>query len=80
MENKVVCFAGHRHDFRNIGIEDKLEKAIVDLIEKGYTIFYDGGKGAFDQISAHIVIKLKDKYPHIKIYKVLQATFRAVYI
>ena len=71
MKDKIVCFAGHRHDFRNIGIENKLEETIISLIEKGYTIFYDGGKGAFDNISAHIVIKLKAKYPHIKIYRIL---------
>lgn len=71
MERKIVCFAGHRYDFRNIGIEEKLEKTITGVIEKGYTVFYDGGKGYFDKMSARIVINLKKKYPHIKIYRIL---------
>ena len=71
MKEKVVCFAGHRYDWQNIGIEDKLEETIIGLIEKGYKTFYDGGKGYFDQLSSSIVIKLKTKYPQIKIFKVL---------
>lgn len=71
MKDKVVCFAGHRHDFRNVGIENRLEKVIIGLIKKGYNTFFDGDKGAFDKISASIVIRLKEKYPHIKIYRIL---------
>ena len=71
MKEKIVCFAGHREDFRNFGIENRLRDTIIELIEKGYTTFYDGGKGAFDNISARIVIDLKAKYPHIKIFKIL---------
>ena len=40
--------------------------------EKGYTIFYDGGKGYFDQLSSSIVIRLKTKYPQIKIITLKQ--------
>ena len=71
MKEKVVCFSGHRDDFRNIGIEEPLRKNIIELIEKGYTTFYDGGKGYFDKLSASIVIKLKQKYSYIKIIKIL---------
>lgn len=71
MKNKIVCFAGHRHDWQNIGIEDKLKETIINLINKGYNIFYDGGKGYFDNISAKIVLNLKEKFPEIKIYKIL---------
>lgn len=71
MADKVVCFAGHRFDWQNIGIEELLRQKIIELIEKGYNVFYDGGKGYFDQLSANIVIGLKKKYPHIKIYKIL---------
>ena len=34
------------------------------LINKGYTIFYDGHYGAFDEKCAHAVLQLKHKYPH----------------
>ena len=71
MNNKIVCFAGHRYDFQNIGIEKKLEETIISLIQKGYNIFYDGGKGYFDKLSSNIVLKLKKTYPHIEIYKIL---------
>ena len=70
-EEKIVCFAGHRYDWQNIGIKENLEKIIINLIEQGYTIFYDGGKGSFDKISSGIVIRLKTKYPQIKIYRIL---------
>lgn len=71
MNNKVVCFFGHRDSWRNIGIEEKLKEIIEELIQKGYTIFYDGGKGYFDLISAQTVINLKEKYHNIKLIKVL---------
>ena len=71
MNSKIVCFAGHRFDFQNIGIEQKLKETIIDLIKNGYTIFYDGGKGYFDNICSNIVINLKKIYPQIKIYRIL---------
>lgn len=71
MEEKIVCFAGHRYDWQNVGIESKLREIIINLIKKGYTIFYNGGKGYFDKISASIVIDLKKKFPYIKLYRVL---------
>lgn len=70
-EEKIVCFAGHRDEWRNVGIEEKLETTIEELILKGYTIFYDGGKGHFDDLCAGILLKLKKNYPYIKIYRVL---------
>lgn len=71
MKEKVVCFAGHRHDWQIAGIENKLKEVIEKLITEGYTIFYDGGKGAFDNLSAGLVINFKKKYPNIKIFKIL---------
>ena len=73
MENKekIVAFAGHRYEWHSIGVEDKLPSILEDLIAKGYTIFYDGGYGAFDKKCANAVFNLKKKYPQIKIYKIL---------
>lgn len=48
-DDKVVAFAGHRYEWHCIGVEDKLPSILEDLIAKGYTIFYDGGYGAFDE-------------------------------
>ena len=71
MQDKIVAFAGHRFEWHCIGIEEKLLQTIEELINKGYTIFYDGGYGAFDKKCAHVVLELKHKYPQIKLIKIL---------
>jgi uncharacterized phage-like protein YoqJ len=70
-EDKIVAFAGHRHEWHCIGVEKKLLQAIEELIQKGYTIFYDGNYGAFDRKCVDAVLKLKRKYPHIKLIRIL---------
>lgn len=52
-KDKIVAFAGHRYEWHCIGVEDKLPNILEDLIAKGYTIFYDGGYGAFDNKCAN---------------------------
>ena len=69
--DKIVAFAGHAQEWHCIGVEDKLPQALEELIQKGYTIFYDGSYGAFDKKCANAVFELKRKYPQIKIYKIL---------
>ena len=68
---KVVAFAGHRYEWHCIGVENKLPEVLEDLINKGYTIFYDGHYGAFDEKCAHAALQLKHKYPHIKLIRIL---------
>lgn len=68
---KVVCFAGHRDSWRCIGVEDKLKETLEQLIQKGYTTFYDGGKGAFDSKCVYAVLDLKKKYKNIKLIHIL---------
>ena len=58
-KNKIVAFAGHRYEWQSIGVEEKLLQILEDLINKGYTIFYDGNYGAFDKKCADAVIQLK---------------------
>lgn len=70
-KDKIVCFAGHRYEWQNLGVERKLEQTIINLIEKGYLIFYVGDMGYFDKLSVRLLFKLKRFYPHIKIYKIL---------
>ena len=67
-ENKIVAFAGHRYEWQSIGVENKLENILEELINQGYTIFYDGHYGAFDKKCKDAVVKLKSKYPQIKLY------------
>lgn len=66
-----MAFAGHRYEWHCIGVENKLPKVLEDLINKGYTIFYDGHYGSFDEKCAHAVLQLKHKYPHIKLIRIL---------
>ena len=67
------CFTGHR----NIpsGMERKLfrvtEKIVETAIEDGYRFFGAGGALGFDTIAALVVLKLKERYPDIKLILVL---------
>lgn len=71
MNDKIVAFAGHRYDWQNIGIDKKLKEIIICLIEKGYKVFFDGGKGFFDKLTSSIILELKKQYKDIKLYRVL---------
>lgn len=68
--DKSVFFAGHRDDWRNIGIEDKLEKILRKLINDGCTQFFTGSCGYFDQLCERTIVRLKGDYPHIKLIRV----------
>lgn len=68
---KICCFAGHRDKWHCNKIEEKLEQRIEELINEGYDVFYDGGYGAFDKKCRNVVLRLKSKYPHIKLVKIL---------
>ena len=70
-KNKVVAFAGHRYEWQSIGVGEKLLQVLEDLINKGYTIFYDGNYGAFDNKCRNAILKLKNKYPNIKLVLIL---------
>ena len=69
--NKIVAFAGHRYEWQSIGVEEKLLQVLEELINKGYTIFYDGNYGAFDNKCRKAILKLKNKYPNIKLVLIL---------
>lgn len=69
--NKIVAFAGRRYEWQSIGIEEKLLQVLEELINKGYTIFYDGNYGAFDNKCRNAVLELKKKYPYIKLILIL---------
>ena len=72
--SKICCFTGHR----SISLQSaqiinlKLENTLVNLIEnEGFTDFRAGGAVGFDSIAALAVIKLKKKYPNIKLHLIL---------
>ncbi len=66
-KEKTVCFVGHRDDWRISDIKDRLKTTIEQLIVDGYTVFFDGDMGAFDNLCRETILKLKKQYPFIKI-------------
>lgn len=73
LRERTCCFTGHR----NISIEtycelfNITEKVVVRAIENGYKYFGTGGALGFDTISAQVVLKLKERYPDIRLILVL---------
>lgn len=70
---KTCCFTGHRNIPANEyeKIQKILEETIISLIEKGVCYFGAGGALGFDTMAALTILKLKEKYPHIKLILVL---------
>lgn len=70
--SKVACFSGHRNLPQDcMELQANLEKAIVELIERGVVFFGSGGAVGFDLLAATTVLKLKEDYPHIRLVMVL---------
>ncbi len=68
---KICCFTGSRdiNYSESIPLSKKLDSVLVDLIEnQGYTDFRAGGARGFDMIAALAVLKMKSRYPHIKLH------------
>lgn len=69
---KVACFSGHRKLPKDCTeLRRNLEKAIIDLINRGVVFFGSGAALGFDQEAATAVLKLKEDYPHIRLVMVL---------
>ena len=60
----TCVFIGHG-DAYGVNKED-LRNAIKTAIEKGVTLFLNGGMGHFDYMCAHEVDELKKEYPQIR--------------
>lgn len=73
MRDKTCCFTGHRElpfwGKRKIAV--RLEKTIIELIGQGIRFYGAGGALGFDTLAAQTVLKLKKKYPDIKLILVL---------
>ena len=80
--SKICCFTGHRNinSLAPRELEKRLENKLIDLIEnEGFTDFRAGGARGFDTMAAMTVIKLKKKYPHIKLHLLLPCKNQDVY-
>ena len=73
MRSKTVCFTGHRElpadDLPEIS--KHLEDTLVKLIEQGYRYFGAGGALGFDTLAAQVVLRLRERYPQIRLILVL---------
>lgn len=71
-KSKVACFSGHRKLPPNCEqLIANLEAAIVSLIERGVVFFGAGGALGFDMLAEETVLRLKERYPHIRLVLVL---------
>lgn len=73
MRSKTVCFTGHRElpadDLPEIS--KRLENTLATLIEQGYRYFSAGGALGFDTLAAQTVLRLRERYPQIRLILVL---------
>lgn len=71
---KICCFTGHRGftTMSDSEVASKLEKKLIELIEiEKFSDFRAGGAIGFDSLAALAVLRLKKKYPHIKLHLLL---------
>ena len=73
MESRTACFTGHRElptdDLPEIS--KRLEDTLLTLIEQGYCYFGAGGALGFDTLAAQAVLRLRERYPQIRLILVL---------
>ena len=69
----TACFTGHRTLPRAElpEITERLENALIALIEQGYCYFGAGGALGFDTLAAQTVLRLRERYPQIRLILVL---------
>ena len=69
----TVCFIGHRRmATRDVGdVRKRVEKKAEALIQLGFTNFLCGGAIGFDTLAGFVVLKLKERFPSIKLVLIL---------
>ena len=73
LKEKTCCFTGHR-DIPSGSYQlifNKTEEMVESFIKKGYLFFGAGGALGFDTIAALTVLKLKERYPDVRLILVL---------
>jgi len=68
---QTCCFTGHRDLPTGRKLEKKLEQTIRRLIESGIIYFGAGGAMGFDTLAARTVLRLRKKFPAIRLILVL---------
>ena len=73
VREKTCCFTGHRlisdEGKKNLG--RLLEETVCDLIGEGICYFETGGALGFDTLSAETVLRMRARFPHIRLILVL---------
>ena len=69
MREKTCCFTGHRKipEEQYKLVCNKTEVTVEKLIKNGYLNFCAGGALGFDTVAALAVLKLKKRYPDIRL-------------
>ena len=69
MKSKAACFTGHRTlSEENLPeIAERLENALIALIGQDYCYFSAGGALGFDTLAAQTVLRLRERYPQIRL-------------
>ncbi len=73
MREKTCCFTGHRRIPVGLRsrIASEIENRVIELISHGYNVFETGGALGFDTVAAQVVLRVRDRYPFIRLVLVL---------
>ncbi len=79
MKSQTCCFTGHRDIPPEVWpkLSQRLEAAVERLIGEGYCYFGAGGALGFDTMAAKVVLRLRRKYPQIRLILVLPCPSQA---
>lgn len=73
---KSACFTGHRNLPKDITLlQSRLIGQLETLIADGVTDFYAGGALGFDMLAEQTVLKLREKYPKLRLHLILPCPF-----
>lgn len=64
-------FVGHHHLRITRALERTVKKELRALIESGCADFYTGGAYGWDTLCSTTVLKLRKKYPHVRLHLIL---------
>ena len=67
---KSACFTGHRVVGDDLD-KNRLIRCIEKAIKQGCDTFICGGALGFDMLSAQLVLKFKEIYPHVQLHMYL---------
>ena len=73
MREQTCCFTGHRHipEADREKIKHRLETVITSLYQRGVCYYGAGGALGFDTLAAQAVLRLRERYPALKLILVL---------